>query len=228
MTTRITVLKLPVSLDPQYLEMLLQKASAEKLNKIKKFHKTPDSYRSLLGDLLVRAIVSTEYNLPNEQIHFGYHPYGKPYLLYQPHFSFNLSHSGDWIALIWNTTGSVIGVDVEQIGTAHINIAKQFFCRDEYMDLLNKDGIEQTEYFFKLWTLKESYMKARGMGLSIPMNSFSFKHSKENFWFSPQADDYYFYSCHLDAMHLLAACTQEDDLSRQIVEVPLAFIHCLW
>ncbi|MFI2859291.1 4'-phosphopantetheinyl transferase family protein [Paenibacillus sp. JSM ZJ436] len=215
-------------MDPQYLEMLLQKASAEKIDKIKRFHRPIDAYRSLLGDLLVRAIVSMEYNLPNEQIRFGYHPYGKPYLLDQPLFSFNLSHSGDWISLIWNTAGSEIGVDVEKIGTAHMNIAERFFCRDEYMDLLNKDDNERTEYFFRLWTLKESYIKARGMGLSIPLNSFSFKHNQNRYWHSPQAGGYYFYSDHLDSKHLLAACTQEDDLSHPIMDIPLEFIHCLW
>jgi len=85
---------------------------------------------------------------------------------------FNLSHSGNWVLL--GLSDSTIGVDVEQVRRINFNIARRFFSSRECEDLFSISDINnRTDYFFTLWSLKESYIKAEGMGLSIPLDSFS-------------------------------------------------------
>jgi 4'-phosphopantetheinyl transferase len=69
-----------------------------------------------------------------------------------------------------------IGVDVERIDrkVEHLDLAKRFFAPDESAVLAKAPTHHVPELFFELWTLKESYIKARGMGLSIPLDDFAF------------------------------------------------------
>lgn len=90
--------------------------------------------------------------------------------------SFNLSHARGLVALAVAADLGELGVDVEDT-TRHgatVDIADRFFSATEAAALRALPATEQTGRFFTYWTLKESYIKARGMGLAIPLDQFSF------------------------------------------------------
>lgn len=91
--------------------------------------------------------------------------FGKPYLPYGPFF--NLSHSGSKVVLL--VGDQELGVDIEQITPYSQSVARRVFTDCELAWL---NGQQSDEAFFRLWTGKESIMKALGMGLRLPPESF--------------------------------------------------------
>lgn len=169
--------ELPKERNQIVLEKLLPHMSYEKQERIKKIVKINDAYRTLLGELLVRFALYKRYGSVPEQLEFDKNFYGKPFLCQYPFFHYNVSHSGDWVACVVHNKR--IGVDIEKILPFDWQMAKGFFTRGEYWDLLNTKK-ERNTFFYDIWTLKESYVKAQGRGLSIPLNSFSVrKHTSD-------------------------------------------------
>jgi len=91
-------------------------------------------------------------------------PYGKPFSPGGPAFS--LSHSGDWCALV--TGEDDIGMDIEKTDEKNISVASAVFSSGE-RDWMEEEPVER---FYTLWTLKESLMKAVGLGFRLPPDSF--------------------------------------------------------
>ena len=88
-----------------------------------------------------------------------YHEYGKPYA---PGFPcFNLSHSGSWCVLAVSETE--IGIDIEEIRGEHLQITRAVLTPEE-TDWMRQDPLIR---FHRLWTWKESVMKATGLGLNL-------------------------------------------------------------
>ena len=85
---------------------------------------------------------------------------------------FNLSHSGERVMCIMSE--HEVGCDVEQTDKANIAIAKRFFSEEEVKQIQAFSNVEaQAECFCRIWTLKESFIKCFGRGLSVPLNEFS-------------------------------------------------------
>jgi len=105
--------------------------------------------------------------------------HGRPHLASRPSgtpdLRFNLSHTPGLVACAV-TVGREVGVDVEHIGRqlVHDNIPERFFSAREVAALRARPDAEQRVVFFDYWTLKESYIKARGLGLALPLGQFSF------------------------------------------------------
>ena len=89
---------------------------------------------------------------------------------------FNLSHSAELMACTVTRAGAV-GVDVEALPTDNgmLEDADNYFSSAEVASLQNLDSTEQRRLFCKIWTLKEAYIKARGEGLALALDSFSFE-----------------------------------------------------
>src|SRR5205823_5574435 len=89
--------------------------------------------------------------------------------------SFNISHTHSLIVL-GVTRGRALGVDVENFRAREVSIdvADRYFAPQEVAVLNASPQHEQQYRFFEYWTFKESYIKARGMGLSLPLDKFSF------------------------------------------------------
>ncbi|MGN0149099.1 MAG: 4'-phosphopantetheinyl transferase family protein, partial [Clostridia bacterium] len=84
-------------------------------------------------------------------------------------FNVNLSHSGDYAACA--VSDKAVGVDIQIIGKANMLLAKRFFTIDE-CEYINSSQ-NANEAFFDIWVKKESFIKAVGKGLAIPLSSFS-------------------------------------------------------
>ncbi len=99
---------------------------------------------------------------------------GKPYFPDAPSVRFNLSHSGSVVMAA--VSDREVGCDVEKTGEAPSGLAKRFFHPNEYAAVLScKTDAERIEIFYRLWTLKESYLKATGTGMSVPLGSFEIR-----------------------------------------------------
>ncbi len=144
--------------------------SSTKQKKLMKFKHKNSAWSSLIADLLIRTMIIEQTQIKNNDIKFGYGAKGKPFLLNDKNLQFNVSHSKDIV--ICAVAQNEIGVDIEYTKRAsknYLEIAKRFFSQSEYNSVKN-DG---KDAFFKIWTLKEAYVKAIGTGITIPLKDFS-------------------------------------------------------
>ncbi|SCX59698.1 4'-phosphopantetheinyl transferase superfamily protein [Variovorax sp. EL159] len=151
----------------------------EELSKQNRFHFASDRYRYLLTRALVRSVLSRYAPVQPHAWRFATGPFGRPRIeaptIEETHgLDFNLSHT-DGLIVLALARNIELGVDVENIErNAALDVADHFFSPVEAEALRALSAALQTARFFDLWTLKESYIKARGMGLQIPLDSFSF------------------------------------------------------
>lgn len=100
-------------------------------------------------------------------------PAGKPYLPSHPGFHYNFSDSGDYLVLAVSPEHE-IGVDLQKLTPVRagvIPMAERFFHPEDLALLRNvKDAEEQLKLFFRIWTIKEAYLKCTGEGLSGGLN----------------------------------------------------------
>lgn len=221
----IAAVNIPEDLPPDFIHLFLNNISPEKRQKLAKFRHKADLYRSLLGDILIRVIISGQTAVNSRDIHFVANAYGKPFLQNGPAISFNLSHSGNWAAAIFGRGHHCLGIDIEKIVPFPIDDMQSCFTKTENEQLLSKTGRDQLDYFFQLWTLKESCVKAIGKGLSIPLTNFSLEHESGNNWRSPEAETFYFKSFRLDHEHRLSACAGTDDLPDHVYCLPVQHLY---
>jgi len=148
--------------------------SADERERVRRFHFERDRRRSLISRALLRTLLGRYLEMPPETLAFSYSPYGKPSLaaLDTP-LRFNVSHSGE-LLLIAVTVERALGVDVEEIrpDTSVIEIAERFFSENERRSLAGVPQALQRDAFFDCWTRKEAYIKAKGDGLSLPLDQF--------------------------------------------------------
>jgi 4'-phosphopantetheinyl transferase len=104
-------------------------------------------------------------------LRFDCNRYGKPALSGED-IRFNLSHSGVWAMLA--VSDREVGIDIERIEPRFMQdqIPERFFSAREVTELRSLPRCEQTAAFFRCWTRKEAYIKARGLGLALPLDSF--------------------------------------------------------
>ncbi len=215
--TEVYALRVPGTLDRQLFEELLGQIGPDKRERLLTLVKEADQLRGLFGDLLLRSVIMGKTGLANNDISFAVNRYGKPYLKGWQGLHFNLSHSGTWAVAAVDTRP--VGVDVQRVETVDLDIAQHYFSDDEYRDLLTQP--DKVSYFFDLWTLKESYMKIVGMGLSMPLDSFSIRPGEDNRFCVSTRDevieDIHFSQYHIDKDYKLALCATHDQLPEQVI-----------
>lgn len=214
MMITIRMLQVPEVLPEAYWNHFLSQVSAERRAQASRFLRQADAYRSVLGEILTRVTLSKLTGLRPAELSFTRNSYGKPLLSHHSDVPFNVSHSGDWIALISGGTDE-LGVDVEKIAPIDMQIAERFFSPMESQFLAAEPDDRRLGTFYRLWTLKESYIKAVGMGLSIPLDSFAILPDERKEWHCEQAGEYRFHSQRLDEGHMLAACSAGGELPSQ-------------
>jgi len=137
-----------------------------------------------LSHAMLRLTLSQYVPVRPERWQFLTGPWGRPEIagpaLDTPLW-FNLSHADGFAVCVAGRVPQ-LGVDVENMNrkTSHDELARRFFAPAEYDYLRNLPPHLQREAFFRIWTLKEAYIKAEGKGLSIPLASFSFRFSADN------------------------------------------------
>jgi 4'-phosphopantetheinyl transferase len=124
----------------------------------------------------LRALLGSHLAIPPDEVRFNYGPLGKPALAAGQERSgirFNLTHSED-LALCAVTGGLEVGIDLERVRPLPDleALADHFFAPGERAALRRLPGALREEGFFRCWTRKEAYLKGRGDGLALPLDSF--------------------------------------------------------
>lgn len=169
----IYIIKIEKDLTISDFGRLLNFETKERKERIVQFHRFEDSQRSLIGNIVVRYAISNRLGICMKDLVFGVGEYGKPFLIPFTGIHFSVSHSGNWV--VCAVGENPVGIDVEKIKPIDLKIARRFFSREEYFELMKLPRERRVEFFYTIWTLKESYIKAEGKGLSIPLNSFSMR-----------------------------------------------------
>jgi 4'-phosphopantetheinyl transferase len=205
------------SIPSQLFNSLLPLVSIERRQKIYKFIRKEDADRSLIADILLREALIENLKIENDAIFFNYGNNGKPCLINHESINFNISHSGNWVVCAINN--HEVGIDIEKIDDIDFDIAKSFFSEKEYIDLMKKDINKRKDYFYDLWTLKESYIKACGKGLSLDLRSFSFRIENKNILFESKNNlrNYFFKQYFIDKNYKLSVCTLENHFTEEII-----------
>lgn len=128
----------------------------------------------VLGRAALRTLLGSYLGIAPAEVRFAYGPQGKPALAdSSSSLRFNASNSGDLAACAF-TRGCEIGVDIERHRPVRDleHIADRFFSPQEAAEVLALPDPDKEQGFFNCWTRKESYIKAMGGGLSIPLDSF--------------------------------------------------------
>ncbi len=158
------------------VQSLLQTLSADERARAERFYFQKDRYRFIVARGLLRAILGRYLKIEPSQLHFCYNLHGKPALTRESadnELCFNVSHSHE-LVLYAIARKREIGIDLEHMraGLADENIAESFFSDREVAVLRTLPTDLQQEAFFTCWTRKEAYIKARGQGLTIPLDQF--------------------------------------------------------
>jgi 4'-phosphopantetheinyl transferase len=166
-----------LSLDPldSMVSELRARLSAEENDRAEKFKFQKDRKRYILTHGLLRVILSVYADVSPEELKFTQNRYGKPELVHPSglNLTFNLSHSHER-ALIGIARGRQIGVDIEYVKNDFEwkEIVERFFSSREIQMINALPKNLQHKAFFTCWTRKEAYVKATGMGLSLPLKEF--------------------------------------------------------
>ena len=148
----------------------------DEISRAARFYFQRDHDRFIAGRGLLRAILSRYLAVAPGEIRFGYGPHGKPELVgpgQPPALFFNLSHSHN-LALYAISAGPRVGVDIEYIrpDIEAEAIAESIFSPGEYAAIRALTGRPQLEAFYNCWTRKEAFIKARGDGVTYPLEQF--------------------------------------------------------
>ncbi len=159
--------------------------SEDRLKYSKKYFNQKDRILSISGEVLLRYILR-KIEIYNPIIVNDY--YGKPFLKNFPNIHFNISHCEEYV--FCGVSNYPIGVDIECIHDIDLNIAKTQFHPKEYEYINNSN--DKIESFFEIWVLKESYLKMKGIGLSLGLKSFyiNIDEDKDNIMLSKFYNDY--------------------------------------
>jgi len=161
---------------PSQTQRLLDTLAADEQARAARFHFARDREHFIVARGVLRTILGRYLDQPPECLSFRYGSHGKPALVGHSggnEMRFNVSHSYG-VALYAITRGRELGIDLERIRSdlAVAEIAERFFSRREVAMLRSLPVGLQHQAFFRCWTGKEAYIKARGEGLSLPLDQF--------------------------------------------------------
>jgi 4'-phosphopantetheinyl transferase len=198
--------------------------TGEERHRAARFYFERDRRQYLVTRALVRTVLSRYASVSPEDWAFATNAHGRPFIVNPGHdddrLVFNVSHTAGLIVL-GVTAHRGLGVDAENLELRRValDIADHYFAQQEALELAALPVERQPERLIEYWTLKESYTKARGMGLSIPLDKFSFRlcdPGRIEFATHPGLADvgsrWQFWQFRPSASHLVAVCAERRPL----------------
>lgn len=155
-------------------EDMLSVAEVEQYQQLKH---VDNGWDYLVSRALLRTALAEYCELPPQVLEFRANDFGKPELSnssVSPIIQFNTAHTNGLTVCVV-TRDHAIGVDAESRAEnpGILDVAEDYFSALELQALKSREESQQLDYFYRYWTLKEAYIKARGEGLSIPLHDFS-------------------------------------------------------
>lgn len=186
----------------------------ERRNRVDKYLNDNDKKLSLCSGMLLKYALD---KLDVKDYELIYNEYGKPYLVGNRYY-FNISHSKDYAICV--VSDDEIGCDIEYIRDFNMKIPQRYFSNEEYEDILI-DSSRSKDKFYRYWTLKESFIKNVGLGLSLSLNSFRIILNnnieiKQNI----NDNDYYFEEVNIDNNYKCSIC-KRNNKKIELIEVSL-------
>lgn len=148
------------SITESFLKRCIDVLPPERRKKSLRYRFDIDRKMSVISYLMLLYALRENYNIINPQIAYGV--YGKPYLTEYPDIYFNISHCPK--GCICAVSDREIGVDIQDIRPFSWDIARRVCCEDELKMLECAD--DKARLFTKIWTMKESYDKMTGEGIT--------------------------------------------------------------
>jgi 4'-phosphopantetheinyl transferase len=176
-----------------------------------RYRQQDDRCRFLYAHAAKRILCNAYTGIGNTELEFAENQNKKPFLV-NSELKFNLSHSGKWIALIFQN-GNDCGIDTEKI---RHDFDYDFFASKNYhlrecQSLLNHDGSQSHKLFFRYWTRNEAWLKITGMGvfdglkfidtsdginlITIPVNEVNVNMASQYYLHSFEYENNYFCLC---------------------------------
>lgn len=155
----------------------LTQVSEERRRQISRFLHWQDAHRALFADLLLSAVAAHRLMVPGDELVFGRKKNGKPCLQSHPRLHFNLSHSGTHI--LCASADTPLGIDVEHLCPVDEAVWDLALSPAERLLVQACPPGDRSQRFITLWTVKESYAKALGLGLDLPFTDLTVQTSPE-------------------------------------------------
>ncbi len=146
----------------------LEFISPERKMKAMRYSYEKDRKLSIASSILISRGLE-EYGIGERNVIYAYGKYGKPYFRDYPSIHFNISHSTSLAAAVFSDVE--VGCDVEVITPYDEGVASLCFTPRERESILSSP--DSALAFTRLWCIKESFLKALGLGLGGRMDSFS-------------------------------------------------------
>lgn len=229
--TRIYIADISALKDAPVFEHFLERVPDYRQKKVKSFKFEKGKMQSLGVGLLLQ-LACKDMGLEGADEHVAYGENGKPYLVDFPNVNFNLSHSGERVMSV--ISPFEVGCDVEIIKGDRGRLAERFFKPEESAWIKHFGSLEsQSEAFYRLWTLKECYMKVTGRGMSLMPDKFALlvdENENISLYHDGDRPEYTFREIDLHDGYRYAICLKNDgkiapqevkviDLSRENKEV---------
>lgn len=194
---------------PEFQDLLLQYLPVSGRKRVQDRLNISSKMQTIAGELLARYAVGQFISDSARNIDIIYGEKGKPHIENLDEVHFNISHSGHYVVCAVATTE--IGIDIERIRKVNLRIAERFFSASEIKDLMNYEEQDRMQYFITLWTIKESFLKAIGRGLTQHLNSFTII-KKDNAYYltgNKEAEKYSIGLHKISDNYLMAVCSQK-------------------
>ena len=175
---QVHVWRATLDVSPQHLQVFERTLTPDEWQRATRFRFPHIRQRFIAGRGILRTILSGYLDVAPHTLRFGYTSYGKPFLEsregQQAQLHFNVTHA-EGRALYAITQARAVGIDIEaqREMTDAAAIAKRFFSPLENRILHSLPAADHSSAFLRCWTRKEAYIKAQGMGLSLPLKQFS-------------------------------------------------------
>ena len=157
--------------DEAIFKKMLEFASPYRRQKIVLLKNDNDKRRSL-GAAIALDKALGGYGLEERAMEYELGSHGKPFLRYYPDIHFSLSHSKDYA--MCSIGSEELGNDIEWVRDGKEKVAERFFAEEERAWIKNAvDLKERDERMFRIWTMKESFLKVTGLGMSLLLKDFA-------------------------------------------------------
>ncbi len=225
-------LRWPVA-DIQHLQTLL---ADDERTKAQRFYFEKDRHAFIVSHATLRILLCHYLQLPvadAKKLSFSKNDYGKPELdshSQKISLQFNISHSHD-LALFAFTRTRIVGIDIEykRDSIEYLQLAEHSFSPFEQKVLLSLPQLLQQDAFYNCWARKEAYIKARGLGLSLPLHLFdvSFQPGEPAALLASREDPlevqrWSFYQLLPDPAYAAALVVEGRDVQLQLWQFPLS------
>jgi 4'-phosphopantetheinyl transferase len=181
---------------PGFFERCEGLLSDDERTRWRRFVRDVDAQHYLVAHALLRTALSRYVDVAPQDWRFECNEFGRPHICGPEigrELQFNLSHTQGLVAcaVAWRRP---VGIDVESFERTGVGVelAANYFSPQEIAQLRSLPAAAQSERFLEYWTLKEAYLKARGTGLSLPLDCFSMHLQPEQpiaISFAPPLDD---------------------------------------